>query len=224
MQTLQTLRTNLQQRLRGASRIALLGIGSELRADDVAGILIAQRVQELAGKSEIRISKSETNRNDQNSKSQTEAELAPRFDPSDFGFVSDFGRDARPVQLAIFLGGTAPENLTGEIKRFHPTHLVIVDAADLDSEPGAITIMDPDSIGGTTFCTHSLPIKVMIDYLLESFERDPKRDPSRLGTQCHVTVIGVQPQSLEVGVPVSKEVLDAVESLSALLLETLPRP
>jgi hydrogenase 3 maturation protease len=112
--------------------------------------------------------------------------------------------------VEVFLGGTAPENLTGEIKRFAPTHLVIIDAADLDTEPGVITVMDPENIGGTTFCTHSLPLKMMIDYLLDSFE-------------CHVTVIGIQPQSLEVGAPVSREVLDAVESLAAILLDALPR-
>jgi len=111
--------------------------------------------------------------------------------------------------LAVFLGGTAPENLTGEIKRYAPTHLVIVDAADLNAEPGAITLMDPDSIGGTTFCTHNLPIKVMIDYLLDSF-------------QCDVTIVGIQPKSLAVGDPVSSEVLAAVESLATTILDAVP--
>jgi hydrogenase 3 maturation protease len=206
MQTLQTLRTNLQQRLKGASRIALLGIGSELRADDAAGILVAERVQFRIADCGLRIEEGTRGKSEiRNPTTPPQADACCRvsFAKSEIKTAS--------AQLAVFLGGTAPENLTGEIKRFAPTHLVIVDAADLDSEPGTITIMDPDSIGGTTFCTHSLPIKVMIDYLLNSFE-------------CHVTIVGIQPQSLEVGAPVSKEVLDTVESLSALLLETLPRP
>jgi hydrogenase 3 maturation protease len=177
MPTLQTLKTNLPQRLEGAARIGILGIGSELRADDVAGILVAQRLQELLGVPRLR-----------------------GLNPAEGGTPN----------VAVFLGGTAPENLTGEIKRFHPTHLVIIDAADLDSEPGAITLMDPDSIGGTTFCTHSLPLKVMIDYLLNSFP-------------CHVTIIGIQPKTLEVGAPVSKEVLDAVKSLAVMLLDAMPQ-
>jgi hydrogenase 3 maturation protease len=166
MQTSQTLRTNLQQRLENGSRIGVLGVGSELRADDVAGILVAQRIKKLTG----------------------DKKTGP--------------------EIETFIGATAPENLTGEIKRFHPSHLVIVDAADLDAEPGTISVMDPDSIGGTTFCTHSLPLKVMIDYLLESFD-------------CRVTIIGIQPKSLAVGAPVSKEVLEAVESLSAMLCDDL---
>jgi hydrogenase 3 maturation protease len=158
----------LRQRLEGAARIGILGVGSELRADDVAGVLVAQRLKELIG---------------------------------------DQRRDPGP-EMEIFLGGTAPENLTGEIKRFHPTHLVIIDAADLEAEPGMVVLMDPDSIGGTTFCTHSLPLKVMIDYLLESFE-------------CHVIILGIQPKSLAVEAPVSPEVRATVESLSQTLSECL---
>jgi hydrogenase 3 maturation protease len=168
----------LQQRLENAAKIGVLGIGSELRADDVAGLLVAQRIQEC---SEFRLQADKT------TPTRVNAELRT---------------------LRVFLGGTAPENLTGEIKRFAPTHLVIVDAADLDSEPGTITMMDPDRIGGTTFGTHSLPIKVMIDYLLGSFD-------------CDVIVVGIQPKSLAVGAPVSQEVLDAVESLAALLCDNL---
>lgn len=178
LQTSNSLAANLHQRLEGASKIAILGVGSELRADDVAGILVAQRIEERRKEGQ------KERRSD-----------APPFSPS---------------LIEVFFGGTAPENLTGEIKRFGPTHLVIIDAADLNAEPGAITVMDPDSIGGTTFCTHSLPLKMMIDYLLDSFE-------------CHVTVIGIQPKSLEVAAAVSREVGDAVESLSALLLEALSR-
>jgi hydrogenase 3 maturation protease len=166
MQTLQTLKTNLQQRLENALKIGVLGIGSELRADDAAGILVAQRVEELMG-----------------------------------------DKKTHP-QIETFIGATAPENLTGEIKRFAPTHLVIVDAADLDSEPGTITLMDPDSIGGTTFCTHSLPLKVMIDYLLDSFE-------------CDVIIVGIQPKSLAVGASVSNEVLNAVQFLATTICDAI---
>jgi hydrogenase 3 maturation protease len=182
----------LHQRLENAARIGVLGIGSELRADDAAGILVAQRLQEEFQIADFGLRTEEG----------TRRKSAIRNPQSEIGTVAP--------PLAIFLGGTAPENLTGEIKRFAPTHLVIVDAADLEAEPGTVTLMDPDTIGGTTFCTHSLPIKVMIDYLLGSF-------------QCEVTIVGIQPKSLEVGAPVSQEVLAAVESLAAAIADALPR-
>ena len=44
----------LEGRLDGASRLAILGIGSELRADDIAGILVARRLKmALGGRKDI---------------------------------------------------------------------------------------------------------------------------------------------------------------------------
>jgi hydrogenase 3 maturation protease len=161
-----TLKTQLKKRLDNAERVGVLGIGSELRADDVAGIRAAQRIEKLAAAKKIR------------------------------------------PKLKIFIGETTPENLTGEIKRFRPTHLIIIDAADLGLSPGKIAAMTPCDIGGISFCTHSLPLKVMTDYLLESF-------------RCEIIIIGIQPKNLSVGASPSKKVLDAVESLSATITSVL---
>jgi hydrogenase 3 maturation protease len=162
----QKLETALKQTLENAQRVAVLGIGSELRGDDVAGILTAQQIEKTIA-----------------------------------------GKNALP-EVRVFIGETAPENLTGEIKRFQPTHLIIIDAADLNKEPGGIEILNPEKIGGTSFCTHSLPIKVMADYLLQSFD-------------CQVITIGIQPKTLAVGAQPSKEVLAAAKRLSSTIIKIL---
>ena len=87
---MQSLTTELKNRLKAAKRIAVLGVGSELRGDDVAGMLVAGAVQKKSKK------------------------------------------------IRVFLGATAPENLTGEIIKFKPTHLIIVDTADIKEKPGTI--------------------------------------------------------------------------------------
>ena len=46
--------------------------------------------------------------------------------------------------LKVFIGDTAPENLTGEIKKFRPTHLVILDAVDMGRRPGTAELIEPD--------------------------------------------------------------------------------
>jgi hydrogenase 3 maturation protease len=156
----------LRQKLKGAKRLAILGIGSELRADDVAGILVAQRIKKLAT-----------------------------------------GRESH-IKLKVFTGGTAPENLTGELKKFKPTHMIIVDAADLGVKAGKIAVMEPDDVSGISFCTHSLPIKVMTDYLLQSFP-------------CEIMLIGIQPKTLAVGASPSEKVLEAVELVAAMIAGVL---
>jgi hydrogenase 3 maturation protease len=162
----QTLETILKNKLKNAKRVAILGIGSELRGDDVAGILTARQIEKTI-------------------KNKT---ISP--------------------DVRIFIGETAPENLTGEIKRFQPTHLLIIDSADLDTKPGEIQIINPENIGGTSFCSHSLPIKVLTDYLFQSFKFE-------------VITIGIQPRSLAFGVKPSKEIVDATKLISTTVLKLL---
>ncbi|MFZ0033893.1 MAG: hydrogenase 3 maturation endopeptidase HyCI [Sedimentisphaerales bacterium] len=156
----------LRQKLENARRVAVLGIGSELRGDDVAGILSAQHIEKITR------------------------------------------RKNAPPEVLVFIGGTAPENLTGEIKKFQPTHLIIIDSADLDAEPGYVRVLNPDEIGGISFCTHSLPIKVMTDYLLQSFD-------------CQIMTIGIQPKTLTVGAHPSKQIVQAAKQLSTTIAKLL---
>lgn len=44
----------LRKRLENAERVAIPGVGSELRADDVAGILVARRIKEPTAKKKPR--------------------------------------------------------------------------------------------------------------------------------------------------------------------------
>ncbi|MGA2092006.1 MAG: hydrogenase maturation peptidase HycI [Sedimentisphaerales bacterium] len=162
----QTLSALLKQKLENAKRVAILGIGSELRGDDAAGILAAQQIEKTI-------------------KNKTKS-----------------------PEVRVFIGDTAPENLTGEIKRYQPTHLIIIDSADLDIEPGEIRLINPEQIGGTSFCTHMLPTSVLTDYLLQSFK-------------CEIVAIGIQPKTLTFGVKPSKEIQQAAKQLSAAIIESL---
>jgi len=109
------------------------------------------------------------------------------------------------VKTTVFFGATAPENLTGEIKRLKPTHLIIVDTIDLKRRPGEVTIFKPEDImGGVSFSTHAMPVRVMTDYLLGSFK-------------CEITLIGIQPRSLKFGGAVSREVKDSAKEIAAAI-------
>jgi hydrogenase maturation protease HycI len=154
------LRTILQKNLSGAKKIALLAVGSELRSDDAAGLLVASRL----------------------------------------GAV----RKKRPPtsRFRSFIGETAPENLTGVIRKYGPSHLVVIDSADAGKRAGTVFAIDPEEVGGISFSTHQLPLRLMIEYLRETIT-------------CSVAIIGIQPKSLAFGGPVSKEVGRAVDSVVA---------
>jgi hydrogenase 3 maturation protease len=118
-------------------------------------------------------------------------------------------RTRRPT-LRIFLGETAPENLTGEIKKFRPTHLVILDAADAARKrPGSITLVQHERLrGGSSISTHNMPVNVLVQYLQQS-------------VPCKVLILGIQPKSREYGRPLSAPVKKAARRAAAALAAAL---
>lgn len=125
--------------LSGVTRLAVLGVGSELRSDDASGLVTARFLHRRCGDN-------------------------PR--------------------LYIAEGGSAPENLSGPIAVFNPSHLVVVDSADMGLAPGSVRLVDVDSIGGFSASTHSLPLVMLIQYLL-------------LRVSCRVALVGIQPGNLD---------------------------
>jgi hydrogenase 3 maturation protease len=135
----------LIDRLKGGRKIAFLGVGSPLRADDSVGLYIVTELE-------------------QRLKSDAETEYL------------------------FFLGESAPENFSGAIRSQTPSHVVIFDAAEMGKEPGVLTLIEPEQIGGVSFSTHMLPLKILTDYLVKTID-------------CKIVVIGMQPKLLEFAYP-----------------------
>jgi hydrogenase 3 maturation protease len=159
-----SLQAFLAERLGSFARLAVLGVGSVLRADDAAGMEIVRILEER---------------------------LAP-------------GQSC----VRLFGGETAPENFCGSIKRFAPTHLIIVDAADLGLFPGEFADICPEDVGGPSYCTHMLPIKIMVDYLVRE-------------TGAEVTLLGIQYRTLEFDGAMSPEMRRAVLAVCDALMRVI---
>ncbi|MCL6451665.1 MAG: hydrogenase 3 maturation endopeptidase HyCI [Acetobacteraceae bacterium] len=114
------------------------------------------------------------------------------------------GTAAPGPAAAVFLGGVAPENQTGALRRFNPSHVVLIDAADLGRAPGTVELIPSARIGGVTFSTHTLPLRFLARFLEES-----------LG--CRVVVVGIQPRNLGFGKGLSPEVEAACRRLAKAL-------
>jgi hydrogenase maturation protease HycI len=158
---MQNLKTTLNKNLKGAKKIAILGVGSSLRSDDAAGLLVAEKLNKI-----------------------------------------------KNPKLKVFLGSTAPENLTGEIIRYKPSHIIIIDSVDMDQKPGSILLVNPQEVDGISFYSHMLPIKMTIDYLLESIK-------------CEIIIIGIQPKSLEFSETVSNEVRKSTKQIADVIRQIL---
>lgn len=114
----------------------------------------------------------------------------------------------RNDRLLVCEGGQAPENLTGELRKFAPDLVLFVDAAAMGENPGAILWVPEENIDGISASTHSLPLSLLTLYLT-------------LDLQCEVILLGIQPASNELGktlsTPVLRAVGEVVESLERLL-------
>ena len=110
--------------------------------------------------------------------------------------------------LLLCVGETAPENYSGKIMGFRPSHLLVVDAADLGKAPGTVVEIMPEDVGGPTFCSHMLPLKVMIDYL-------------KAETGAAVTLLGIQSKSIAFDGDMCGEVEAAVGQIVAALARVI---
>jgi len=160
----QTLKVALKKQLNNSKKIALLGVGSQLRQDDACGMMVAEKLKESCR--------------------------------------------LQCKKFRVFFGATAPENLTGEIKKFKPSHVIIIDAADIRKKAGSVSLINPQEASGISFSTHQLPLSIMVEYLMQSIA-------------CEVVIIGIQPKTTKFGFGVSREVKKSVSYLSRVIGEII---
>ncbi|MDP3065323.1 MAG: hydrogenase maturation peptidase HycI [Methanobacteriaceae archaeon] len=90
-------------------------------------------------------------------------------------------------------GGVVPENFSGTIKKENPTHILLVDAVEMEEAPGYVRMVEKDEIFNYSISTHSIPISFLIKYL-------------KAGTNATIALIGIQPESMELGEEMSPSV------------------
>ncbi|UCD72998.1 MAG: hydrogenase 3 maturation endopeptidase HyCI [Candidatus Bathyarchaeota archaeon] len=151
----------LEEWLQGATRVAILGVGSRVKRDDAVGLVV---VDHLKGK-------------------------VPSF-------------------VRVFDCETVPESFTGPIRRFSPSHVLIIDAAEMASNIGEIRFLYPDSIAESVFSTHILSLSVLSEYIV-----------SEIGAK--VLLLGIQPGDLRFGMELTPELHEVAVKLSHEILSAL---
>jgi len=66
----------------------------------------------------------------------------------------------------------------------------------------------PEVVGGVSFSTHMMPLKVMVDYISQSIK-------------CKTMIIGIQPKVLKFGSIPSKGVINSAKEVAKTILEIL---
>jgi len=100
--------------------------------------------------------------------------------------------------------GNAPENFTGLVRRLSPSHILLIDAAEMGEPAGTIKLVEAHQIEGMIPSTHSLSLNMLVSYLEQE-----------LGSK--VLILGMQPKRLYFGTTLSEEVEGSVGNLTYLL-------
>jgi len=103
--------------------------------------------------------------------------------------------------------GTAPESYTSVIRQHRPDLLIMVDAADMGLQPGALRIIPPERISVLSFSTHHMPLSMFVSYVSEFCGK--------------ILLVGVQPEGTEMSKYPSKVVRKSVKKLVEIILEGL---
>ncbi len=97
-----------------------------------------------------------------------------------------------------------PENYLGEIVNARPETVVVVDAVNLGTEPGAVAVLQEEDFQSVGWSTHHGSLRALIKYIKAS-------------TQAEVFVLAIQPKSTQLGTEMSFEVRRTLDLLQRLI-------
>jgi hydrogenase 3 maturation protease len=101
-------------------------------------------------------------------------------------------------------GGSAPENVIHRVRAIAPTRVIVVDATEMELEPGEVRFVDDRLISRQfIMTTHNMPVSFLIEALRESVPE--------------VLLLGIQPSLVAFGYPISPAVEQAVVDIHAKL-------
>jgi hydrogenase 3 maturation protease len=97
----------------------------------------------------------------------------------------------------VLNGGSAPENVLHQARQLSPELVLLVDATEMDLPPGSVRRIPEERLEDPfLFTTHTLPLTFLIQALREFAPR--------------VEFIGIQPETVAFGYPISPAVQEAV--------------
>ncbi len=116
-------------------------------------------------------------------------------------FANKFSKITKNASKVIVIdGGIVPENFTGTIRKENPSHVILIDAVEMNAAPGDMKFIAKEKISQYNVSTHSMPISFLIKYLetTSSFK---------------IILLGIQPQNMELGEKITENVQISVNKL-----------
>lgn len=116
--------------------------------------------------------------------------------------------DKVPKCVRLFNCEMVPENFLLDIEAYMPTHVLIIDAAELKTRPGEARLIPPKKIGGTTFSSHTIPLSLLASIIDEA-------------VKTKIMFLGIQPFNTGFGEELSPELQMATKKIVKTISEAL---
>lgn len=185
---------NLKRFLEDYSKLVILGIGNDIRGDDGLGPYIINRLSNL--KEDIL---KNTN--------VDESYLSHNLKKDSLSNLKEL--NLKNFEDVLFINGASvPENFTSPIKKFSPTHILIIDASLMNKNPGDVKIISKENILNLSVSTHSMSLNYLIKYL----EKD---------NDFNILFIGIEPEIMDLSFNLSDSVKETCDNLITILLKLI---
>ena len=122
--------------------------------------------------------------------------------------LNHLGIQNSEFRIQVFETSTTPENFTGAIRKLQPDLVVMVDAADMNLEPGAVAFLDTKQMHTMMHSTHTLPLSFLAGYL------------EQMGT-AKVIALGIQAGHIKLDQPMTREVAGSVKLIVKTFTDVL---
>ncbi|EKF85151.1 hydrogenase maturation peptidase HycI [Methanobacterium formicicum] len=110
--------------------------------------------------------------------------------------------------ITVFDGKTVPENFTGAIKRENPSHIILLDAVEMNKSPGHIKLVSIEEIANYSISTHAMPLSFLIKYLEST-------------TPAEIMLLGIQPENMNLICEISPKIQESLNYVLKLFKHVL---
>lgn len=100
---------------------------------------------------------------------------------------------------------TVPENFTGKIRKENPSHLIIVDACLMDSDPGDMKIVNKYDFANIGISTHSMSLSFFVRFLEQGNDN------------LRIIFVGIEPESMDYADAPTQKVQKAADDFVDIL-------
>jgi hydrogenase maturation protease HycI len=110
--------------------------------------------------------------------------------------------------VKLFNCEMVPENFLAEIEDYQPTHVLMIDAAELKVKPGEARLIPPEKIADTIIFTHTVPLSLLAGVIQKE-------------TKSKIILLGIQPCNTGFGEGMSTELQKTTKNIAKTILEAI---